>query len=76
VEHSGSKNSSHRLNEALRTLFTRWGYEWHEDIATLNSSGANRYARAADYERFRDDFHWLLGCLQEAAPWSSQFTLD
>lgn len=76
VEHSGSENSSHRLNEALRMLFTRWGYEWHEDIATLNSSGANRYARAADYERFRDDFQWLLGCLQEAAPWSSQFTLD
>jgi hypothetical protein len=76
VEHSGSENSSHRLNEALRMLFTRWGYEWHEDIAPLNSSGANRYARAADYERFRDDFQWLLGCLQEAAPRSSQFTLD
>jgi glycosyltransferase involved in cell wall biosynthesis len=76
VEHSGSENSSRRLNEALRMLFARWGYGWHEDIAPLSSSGANRYARAADYERFREDFQWLLGCLQEAAPSPSQFTLE
>ncbi|HBZ55620.1 MAG TPA: hypothetical protein DEO88_09455 [Syntrophobacteraceae bacterium] len=76
LEHSGTGNSSRRLNEALRMLFNRWGYGWEEDIAPLSSSGANRYARTADYERFRDDFQWLLARLQEAAPWPSQFTLD
>ncbi len=75
-EHSGSRNSTRRLNEALRNLFARWGYEWHQDIVPLISSGASRYALAADYESFRDDFQWLLANLQEAAPWPSQFTLD
>jgi hypothetical protein len=76
VEHSGSRHSSRRLNEVFRTLFARWGYKWHEDIVPLSSSGANRYAEAADYQYFRDDFTWLLDCLRQAAAIPSLFTLE
>jgi glycosyltransferase involved in cell wall biosynthesis len=76
LEHSGSRHSSRRLNEVFRTLFSRWGYEWHEDIVALASSGANRYADASDYERFRNDFRWLLDCLQQATARPSLFTLE
>jgi hypothetical protein len=76
LEHSGSRHSSRRLNEVFRTLFSRWGYEWREDIVALASSGANRYAEASDYERFRNDFRWLLDCLQQATARPSLFTLE
>jgi glycosyltransferase involved in cell wall biosynthesis len=76
LDHSGSRHSSRRLNEVFRTLFSRWDYDWHEDIVALSSSGASRYAGAADYERFRGDFQWLLDCLQEAAAGAAPFTLE
>ena len=60
VEHSGSINSTRMLNSALRTYFTCWGYEWRQDIVPLVSSGANRYRNAADYQKFRPEFEWLL----------------
>ncbi len=76
LENSGSRYSSGKLNEVFRGLFNRWGYQWREDIAALGSSGANRYAVASDYERFRDDFTWLLQVLQRATTQPSLFTLD
>jgi hypothetical protein len=76
VEQCGSRHSSRRLNEVFRTLFARWGYEWHADIVPLSSSGANRYAEDADYRCFRDDFAWLLDCLRQAAAEPSLFTLE
>jgi hypothetical protein len=76
VDHSGSRHSSRRLNEVFRTLFAHWGYEWHGDIVPLSSSGANRYAEAADYRCFHDDFAWLLDCLRQAAANPSLFTLE
>lgn len=73
---SGSVNSSRRLNEILQALFQQWGYEWSEDIVPLGSSGATRYVSAGDYEKFRDDFAWLLEVFNSIHEDCLNFTLE
>lgn len=65
LEHSGSLNNTPRLNAVFKDLFHERGYFWHEDIAPLDSSGANRYLHPQDYERFRDDFKRLHGLFMQ-----------
>ena len=60
VAHSGSANSSRRLNDQLKAIFVERGYLWREDIVPLASSGANRYADSSHYARFRPQFEELL----------------
>jgi hypothetical protein len=76
LDHSGSVNSSQKLNEILKNLFSDWGYGWSEDIVPLGSSGANRYVCQDDYERFRPDFQWLLNCFQRSDKWPVIFSVD
>ena len=60
LTHSGSINSSRKLNDQLKAIFVERGYLWGEDIVALASSGANRYANNSHYERFRAQFEELL----------------
>jgi len=67
VAHSGSVNSSRRLNDQLKAIFIERGYLWREDIVPLASSGANRYADSSHYERFRPEFKKLLKIFHQQA---------
>lgn len=60
--HSGSNHSSRQLNELLRGLFFEWGLQWTEDIVPLASSGASRYVKASELERFQKEFQFILDC--------------
>ena len=60
LTHSGSVNSSRKLNDLLKAIFVERGYRWRKDIVPLASSGANRYADNAHYARFRPQFKELL----------------
>jgi hypothetical protein len=53
------------LNEELRGLSESHGLKWTRDIVPLGSSGASRYARDGDLERFRPDFETLLALFRE-----------
>ena len=64
LAHSGSRNSSRKLNEILRELYEEWGYEWCADIVPLGSSGASRYIDASSCEHFRAEFDWILECFK------------
>ena len=64
LENSGSSRSSQKLNRFLKQLFEKLGYGWQDDIVPLLSGGPNRYANPSDYERFREEFLWILGCLK------------
>ena len=66
LENSGSSNSSRRLNQFLRQLFEKLGYQWRTDIVPLMSSGPGRYTNPADYELFREEFSWIHYCLKSA----------
>jgi hypothetical protein len=67
LTHSGSVNSSRKLNDQLKTIFLERGYLWREDIVPLASSGANRYADNSHYERFRPQFKELLKIFHQQA---------
>jgi hypothetical protein len=60
LNHSGSQHSSRELNQQVKAIFTKLGYDWTEDIVPLGSSGATRYVDKAHYERFRPQFEDLL----------------
>ena len=64
LENSGSSRSSQKLNQFLKQLFKKLGYQWHVDIVPLISGGPNRYANPSDYQRFRGEFLWIFDCLQ------------
>lgn len=64
LNHSGSDNSTRKLNQCLKILFERQGYEWKEDIVPLTSSGASRYLHLSDYMKFRPEFEWILSCFE------------
>ena len=76
LQNSGSSNSSRRLNQFLKKLFDKLGYQWRTDIVPLISSGPARYANPSDYDLFRDEFHWIFDCLQRAGELPIQITLD
>ena len=76
LNHSGSRNSTRKLNEILRGLYERWGYDWRRDIVSLVSSGASRYRDVSDLERFRPEFEWILECFRKAEPPSLTFSVD
>jgi len=76
VEHSGSANSSRKLNAFFKERFARWGYGWSEDVVALGSSGANRYVREEDYARFLPEFRWILSCFEESGPWPVPFSVE
>ena len=65
LTHSGSANSSRKLNDQLKAIFLERGYLWREDIAPLDSSGANRYADNVHYAHFRPQFKELLKIFQQ-----------
>jgi hypothetical protein len=67
LAHSGSTHSSRRLNDQLKAIFFERGYIWQEDIKPLGSSGANRYANTAHYERLRPEFEKLLKIFHKQA---------
>ena len=67
LTHSGSTHSSRRLNDQLKAIFVERGYVWQEDIKPLGSSGANRYANTAHYERLRPEFEKLLKIFHKQA---------
>jgi len=67
LTHSGSANSSRKLNDQLKDIFFERGYTWQEDIVPLGSSGANRYTDDTHYERFRPQFEELLKIFQNHA---------
>jgi hypothetical protein len=67
LAHSGSVNSSRKLNDQLKAIFLERGYLWREDIVPLASSGANRYADNLHYERFRPQFKALLKIFHQQA---------
>jgi len=64
LENSGSLKSSQKLNQFLKQLFKKLGYQWQADIVPLLSGGPNRYANPSDYERFREEFLWIFDCLK------------
>ena len=64
LTHSGSANSSRKLNDQFKEIFLERGYLWQEDIVPLGSSGANRYVNNLHYERFRPQFEELLKIFQ------------
>jgi hypothetical protein len=64
LNHSGSTNSSRKLNNILKEYFAKRGYEWHQDIVPLASSGASRYVESSHYRQFRSEYEWLLGLFQ------------
>jgi len=64
LENSGSSRSSQKLNQFLKQLFKKLGYQWQADIVPLLSGGPNRYANPSDYERFREEFLWIFDCLK------------
>ena len=68
LEHSGSRNSSLRLNEEMKSLCLRLGYSWREDIVPLGSSGATRYVNEADARAFAPEFEQILEILQAFLP--------
>jgi len=76
LNHSGSRNSSRKLNELLRGLFERWGYDWRHDIVPLTSSGASRYVDTSAHEHFRADFQWILDCFRKAGDPSLSVSID
>ncbi len=64
LNHSGSRNSSLRLNAEMKNLFARLGYCWRGDIVPLGSSGATRYVDEAHARAFAEEFEQLLEILQ------------
>lgn len=62
---TGSERASEMLNSELRELSESRGLKWTRDIVPLGSSGASRYARDGDLERFRPDFEKLLVLFRE-----------
>ncbi|UCG20780.1 MAG: glycosyltransferase [Deltaproteobacteria bacterium] len=76
LESSGSSNSSRRLNQFLKQLFKKLGYQWRTNIVPLISSGPGRYANPADYELFRDEFGWINDCLRSAGELPIKVVLD
>jgi hypothetical protein len=76
VSRSGSANSTLSLNQTLKALFLKRGYSWHEDIAPLGSSGADRYVSDNDRQRFKTDFTWLLNCFESLGYAQVKFSVD
>lgn len=68
LSRGGSRHSSRRLNRMFQEFFRVHGYGWTTDIAPLGSSGANRYAHAADYRRFRPLLEDLLAMFRRFHP--------
>ena len=62
---TGSETASEMLNSELRELSESHGLKWTRDIVPLGSSGASRYVRNEDLERFRPDFEKLLTLFRE-----------
>jgi len=76
LSHSGSINSSNRLNRIFTELFSEWGYEWTEDIVPLGSGGANRYVKPSHYEKFRPDYYMLFDMLTRQERFPVRITVD
>lgn len=76
LSHSGSINSSNRLNRIFKRLFSEWGYEWTEDIVPLGSGGANRYVELSHYEKFRSDFFVLFDLFTRHEKFPVRITVD
>lgn len=62
---TGSEKASEMLNRELRKLSESRSLKWSRDIVPLGSSGASRYVRDEDLERFRPDFESLLALFRE-----------
>lgn len=76
LNHSGSTNSSLRLNGVLKEYFNKWGYEWRQDIVPLGSSGASRYVKNSHYRMFRSEFEWLLSLFNSTNNHKLTFSLE
>lgn len=76
LKHSGSANSSQKLNDYLKNFFAENGYLWREDITPLDSSGASRYIKKEHYRRFLPEFHRLLSWLQTSITAPIRLTVD
>lgn len=72
LRESGSLVSTRRLNDALKAFFLKRGMAWTEDIVTLASSGASRYASKDDEQRFHQEHLWIAQRLQHALPFGFQ----
>jgi hypothetical protein len=67
LRHSGSTNSSLKLNDQLKAIFSDLGYSWQEDIVPLTSGGASRYIDRSHYLQLRPQFEELLKIFQNQA---------
>ena len=76
LRHSGSANSSLKLNDQLRAIFHDLGYAWREDIVPLTSGGAIRYIDRSHYVRLRPQFEELLEIFQNYAQLPISHSLD
>lgn len=76
INHSGSTNSSHKLNSILKEYFAKWGYEWRQDIVPLGSSGASRYVKTSHYRLFHSEFEWLLRLFNHANNHKLTFSIE
>lgn len=76
LKHSGSENSSQKLNEYLKNFFAENGYLWREDIIPLDSSGASRYLKKEHYRQFLPEFRRLLSWLRPSIPAPIKLTVD
>lgn len=76
IKHSGSANSSRRLNAVLKNYFAARGYDWEEDIVPLGSSGASRYVEAAHYRMFEAEFQWLLELFNSLDEHELKFSIE
>lgn len=76
LKNSGSSKTSQKLNQFLKQLFKKLGYQWQADIVPLLSGGPNRYANPSDYERFREEFWWIFNCLKNVGNIPFKIVLD
>lgn len=76
LAHSGTANSTARLNKRLQSVFESLGYPWTSDIVGLGSSGASRYVNASDYERFLPAFERLLALFRAHSDMGERLSLE
>ncbi len=76
LAHSGTANSTARLNKRLQSIFEKLGYRWTRDIVGLGSSGASRYVNTADYQRFMPAFERLLALFRAHSDVGERLSLE
>lgn len=68
LEHSGSRNNTHVLEQYFKKVFAELGYDWGGSIPELTGGGSFRYASRDDFERFWHQYQILSHCFQRHWP--------